>query len=302
MTSRVFAAFACALLLGACGGGGSGAQPVAETPAPTVAPAAATPAAAAAHKVNRFDEDRAFKTLAYQVKLGPRPAGSQTSRKLGDYIKARLPNSHFETLPGGLRNVVGKLPGKGKPIVLAAHYDTKDLPGFVGANDGAGGTAQMLEIARVLRKTKRAKNAPPIWFVAFDGEEATDDADFYGTGLRGSKPFAKKYAKKIKELVLLDFVANKQLAIPYEASSNAEMWADLREAAERVGSDSAFPDTQQGVVEDDHTPFLRRGVPSIDLIDFNFPCWHKPCDDLTAVSKTSLDKSGEAVLEFLRNR
>ena len=78
------------------------------------------------------------------------------------------------------------------------------------------------------------------------------------------------------------------------------MWADLREAAERVGSDSAFPDTQQGVVEDDHTPFLQRGVPAIDLIDFNFPCWHKPCDDLTAVSKTSLDKSGEAVLEFLR--
>ena len=64
------------------------------------------------------------------------------------------------------------------------------------------------------------------------------------------------------------------------------MWADLREAAERVGSDSAFPDTQQGVVEDDHTPFLKRGVPAIDLIDFNFPCWHKPCDDLTAVSKS----------------
>ena len=77
----------------------------------------------------------------------------------------------------------------------------------------------MLEIARVLQKTKRSKNASPIWFVAFDGEEATDDADFYGTGLRGSKPFAKKYAKKIKELVLLDFVANKQLAIPYEASA-----------------------------------------------------------------------------------
>ena len=91
----------------------------------------------------------------------------------------------------------------------------------MGANDGAGGTAQMLEIARVLRKTKRAKNAPPIWFVAFDGEEATDDADFYGTGLRGSKPFATKYAKRIKELVLVDFVANRNLAIPFEASSDA---------------------------------------------------------------------------------
>jgi hypothetical protein len=298
MTSRVLAALACALFIGACGGGSNDPAPVA-----TEAPAAeATATVAAAKKVDRFDGDRAWKALEYQVKLGPRPAGSAPSRKLAAYIKARLPNSHYEELPGGLRNVVGKIKGKGKPIVLAAHYDTKDLPDFVGANDGAGGTAQMLEIARVLQKLERAKNASPIWFVAFDGEEATDDADFYGTGLRGSKPFAKKYAKRIKELVLLDFVANKTLAIPYEQSSDAEMWADLREAAERVGSDSAFPDAQQGSVEDDHTPFVRRGVPSIDLIDFDFPCWHKTCDDLTAVSKTSLDKSGEAVLEFLLKR
>jgi glutaminyl-peptide cyclotransferase len=294
----MLAALTCTFLLAACGGG-SDPKPVAETPAPT---AEAPAAPAAAKKVDRFDEDRAWAMLEHQVKLGPRPAGSAKSKELAAYIKQRLPNSHYEPVAGGLQNVVGKLPGKGKAIVLAAHYDTKDIPDFVGANDGAGGTAQMLEIARAMSKMKRPKNARPIWFVAFDGEEATDDSDFLGTGVRGSKAFAKKYAKKIKELTLLDFVANKNLAIPYEASSDAEMWADLREAAERVGSDSAFPDTQQGVVEDDHTPFLQRGVPAIDLIDFNFPCWHKPCDDLTAVSKTSLDKSGEAVLEFLRTR
>jgi glutaminyl-peptide cyclotransferase len=300
MTSRMLAALACAFLLGACGGG-SDPKPAALTPAPAAAETAA-PEATAAAKVDRFDGDRAWKTLEYQVKLGPRPAGSAASKKLAAYIKAHLPDSHVEALPGGLQNVVGKIAGKGKPIVLAAHYDTKDIPDFVGANDGAGGTAQMLEIARVLQKLKRPKSASPIWFVAFDGEEATDDADFMGTGVRGSKAFAKKYAKRIKELVLLDFVANKNLAIPYEQSSDASMWADLREAAERVGSDSAFPATQQGTVEDDHTPFLQRGVPAIDLIDFDFPCWHKPCDDLTAVSKASLDKSGEAVLEFLRAR
>jgi glutaminyl-peptide cyclotransferase len=292
----MLAALACTLFLAACGGGSDDPAPAA-TPAPTEAVAAAP-----AKKVDRFDGDRAWKVLEYQVNLGPRPAGSEPSRKLAAYIKARLPNSHYEELPGGLRNVVGKIPGKGKPIVLAAHYDTKDLADFVGANDGAGGTAQMLEIARVLQKLKRSKNASPIWFVAFDGEEATDDSDFYGTGLRGSKPFARKYAKKIKELVLLDFVADKDLAIPREQSSDQEMWADLVEAAERVGSDSAFPPREQGEVQDDHTPFVRRGVPSIDLIDFDFPCWHQTCDDITAVSKASLDKSGEAVLEFLRNR
>src|SRR3954451_17066314 len=288
-------ALTCALALAACGSSPA-AKPA--PPAPTNAPVVAT----AAKQANRFDEARAWKWLKYQVDLGPRPAGSPAAKHLAGFIKARLPQGRFEAVPGGLTNVVGEIPGKGKAIVLGAHYDTKDIPNFVGAEDGAGGTAEMLELARGLQKTKRAKNAPPIWFVAFDGEEATDDSDFLGTGVRGSKAFAKKYAKRIKEMILLDFVADKNLAIPYEQSSDASMWADLREAAERVGSDSAFPDTQQGTVEDDHTPFLQRGLPAIDLIDFNFPCWHKPCDDLTAVSKTSLDKSGEAVLEFLRNR
>ena len=285
----LLAAGLCALAVAACGGGGSEAAP----PAPT---------AAAALKVDRFDEDRAWRMLEYQVNLGPRPAGSPASRRLAAYIKARLPRGRYERVPGGLRNVVGEIPGRGKPIVLAAHYDTKDIEGFVGANDGAGGTAALLEIARVLRKTKRPAGAPPIRFVAFDGEEATDDSDFYGTGLRGSKAYARKHAKKIRELVLMDFIADKDLLIPREASSDERMWADLRRAARRVGAASAFPDETQGTVLDDHTPFVRAGVPAIDLIDFEFDCWHETCDDLSAVSKASLDKSGETVLEFLRTR
>jgi glutaminyl-peptide cyclotransferase len=290
-------AIAAIVAVAIASGGGEDEEPAVLTPAPVVEDTVTS-----AKKVDRFDSDRAWAMLEYQVELGPRPAGSATSRKLAAYIKARLPEGRYEHLRGELRNVVGEIPGTGKPILLAAHYDTKDLPDFVGANDGAGGTAQMLELARVLQKLKRPEDAAPIWFVAFDGEEATDDRDFYGTGLRGSKPFAKKYAKQIKEVVLLDFVADKDLAIPREESSDPEMWADLREAAERVGSDSAFPDEVQGTVEDDHTPFVRRKVPSIDLIDFRFPCWHKTCDNLRAVSKASLDKSGEAVLEFLFKR
>ena len=133
----------------------------------------------------------------------------------------------------------------------------------------------------------------------FDGEEATDDNDFYGTGVRGSKAYANQHAKDIKELVLLDFVADKDLSIPREESSDEAMWARLRKAAQQVGSGSAFPDETQGVVLDDHTPFVRRGIPSIDLIDFTFECWHQTCDALTAVSRESLDLSGEAVLQYM---
>ena len=140
------------------------------------APVAQTPeATAAALKVDRFDEDRAWRMLEHQVNLGPRPAGSEQSRKLAAYIKARLPRGRYENLPGGLRNVVGAIPGKGKPILLAAHYDTKDIDGFVGANDGAGGTAALLEIARVLEKTKRAREraADPLHRVRRRGGRPT---------------------------------------------------------------------------------------------------------------------------------
>src|SRR3954454_24484372 len=232
----MLASLLCAFALAGCGGSGASA-----TPTPTIAVPTGPAVARAAKKVDRFDEDRAWKWLKYQVDLGPRPAGSPTLKHLAGFIKARLPHGSFEAVPGGLTNVVGKLPGKGKAIVLGAHYDTKDLPGFVGAEDGAGGTAQMLELARGLGKLKRGKNAPPIWFVAFDGEEATDDSDFLGTGVRGSKAFAKKYAKQIKEMILLDFVADKDLAIPRDQSSDADMWDRLRAAAQRVCSSAAFP-------------------------------------------------------------
>jgi len=285
-------ALLCAAFV-ACGGGE-------KPPADPVPVAEETTVAARAAKVDRFNADRAWKMLEHQVNLGPRPAGSAPSKKLAAYIKARLPRSRYESVPGGLRNVVGSIPGKGKAIVLAAHYDTKDLPDFVGANDGAGGTAAVVEIARTLAAMERPKDAPPIRFVLFDGEEATDDSDFLGTGVRGAKAYANKYAESTAKLVLLDFVADKDLAIPREQTSDEQMWADLRAAAERVGAQSAFPDEEQGGVQDDHTPFVEKGIPAIDLIDFDFPCWHQTCDDITAVSKASLDLSGETVLEYMR--
>ncbi len=257
------------------------------------------PTASAALKTDRFDRDRAFDDLRYQVELGPRPAGSETSKQLAEWLRDRLPNGRLQRVPGGLQNVVGSLPGRGKPIVVAAHYDTKDLPGFVGANDGAGGTAAVLEIARALKRWPA--DAPPLRFVLFDGEESPDDAkDFYSTGLRGSKYYARRFAKRTQAMILLDFVAEKGgMRIPREDSSSIELWGRLRAAARKVGAQSAFPDETSGAVLDDHTPFLRREVPAIDLIDFTFNCWHKKCDDMSAVSARALDLTGETVVQML---
>jgi hypothetical protein len=250
--------------------------------------------------VDRFDERAAWSWLVRQVHLGPRPAGSATSRRLAALLKAALPRGTFQPVPGGLRNVVGFVHGRdpSRYVVVGAHYDTKDIPGFVGANDGAGGTAVVLQLARTI---KPRQLRPSVVFVFFDGEEATDDRrPFLETGLRGSKVAAARYGKA-EAMVLLDFVADRDLSIPREEFSNVPLWGRLRAAARRVGVGAVFPPTTFDGIYDDHYPFLQRGVPSIDLIDFTFPCWHKRCDDLSAVSIRSVDAVGEAVYEMLRS-
>ncbi len=251
-------------------------------------------------KVDRFDAPAAFGLLREQVALGPRPAGSQASRRLAERLRALLPGGRFEPVPGGLRNVVGAVRGRDprRRVVVGAHYDTKDLPGFVGANDGASGTAVAVQLARTL---KPRQVGPTVVFVLFDGEESprgTSDIQFESKGLRGSKAIAPKL-RDAEAMVLLDFVGDRELSLPREANSDEALWERLRAAARRVGAASTFPARRTGAITDDHVPFLQQDVPSIDLIDFDFRCFHKPCDDLSAVSEQSLDKAGEAVLELL---
>jgi glutaminyl-peptide cyclotransferase len=255
--------------------------------------------------VDRFDSARAFAELERQVELGPRPAGSDVLRGLAERLRRELPGGRFERVPGhpGLRNVVGRLPGAKPPIVIAAHYDSKDIPNFLGANDGAAGTAAVMEIARVLAASDRPRRAPALRFVLFDGEEATDDSrPFVATGIRGSKAYAKRHRGEVRSLILLDFVAGNGMRIRREASSDPVLWNRLRRAAKAVGAASAFPggDGVGSAITDDHTPFLAQGVPAIDLIQWPYECWHKPCDDMSAVNERSLDQTGETVVELVR--
>jgi len=254
-------------------------------------------------RVDRFDSGRAWAELRRQVALGPRTAGSPALRRLARRLRRELPRGRFEPVPGhrGLRNVVGRLPGAKPAIVIAAHHDTKALPGFVGANDGAAGTAAVMGLAHALRRMERPAGAPELRFVLFDGEEATDDSrPFTDTGLRGSEAYARRHAGEIGALILLDFVAAKDMRIRREASSDAGLWSRLRRAARAVGAGTAFPSGTGSAITDDHTPFLTRGVPAIDLIQWPYACWHKRCDDLSAVSERSLDQTGETVLQLVR--
>jgi peptidase M28-like protein len=250
-------------------------------------------------KVDRFDGAAAFRLLRRQVELGPRPAGSPTSRRLARLLRRIVPHGRYQQVPGGLRNVIGTVRGRERGyIVVGAHYDSKDIPGFVGANDGASGTAVVAQLARTIRRPRHS-----IRFVVFDGEEAPrgiPDSGFERYGLRGSKVAAPAFSAA-RAMLLLDFVGDRNLAIRRESYSDVRLWSRLRAAAARVGAEDVFPGGVQGGVLDDHIPFLRQGVRSIDLIDFNFPCWHRRCDNMSAVSEPSVDAVGETVYELLRD-
>ena len=257
-----------------------------------------SPVRPASVHADRFDGAAAFRLLRRQVELGPRPAGSPESRRLARLLRRIVPRGRYQEVPGGLRNVIGTVRGR-EPgyVVVGAHYDTKDIPGFVGANDGASGTAVVAELARSIRRPRHT-----VQFVFFDGEESPGrlSADFEERGLRGSKVAARTFTDA-RAMVLLDFVGDRRLSIPREANSDAGLWRRLRAAARRVGAARVFPDRSSGSVLDDHIPFLDAGVPSIDLIDFTFPCWHRRCDDMSAVSERSVDAVGETVYELLRS-
>ena len=293
--AAAIAVAALAAVFALASGDGGGSDPAPDPPARS---------AATAPRVDRFDAERAFAQLRRQVELGPRPAGSDALRGLARRLRRALPRGRFERVPGhpGLRNVVGRIPGTKPAIAIAAHYDTKDLPGFVGANDGAAGTAAVLELARALRRMDRPDGAPEVRFVLFDGEEATDDArPFRETGLRGSTAYAERHRGEIGALILLDFIAADDLSIRRERNSDRELWSMLRAAARSVGAGTAFPSgSLDAALTDDHVPFLERGVRAIDVIQWPYECFHRSCDDVSAVSERSLDMTGEAVLQLVR--
>jgi glutaminyl-peptide cyclotransferase len=269
------------------GGGGDGNR----DHAPAVAPPVPKPSA------DRFDAPRAFALIRRELSYGQRPAGSAPLRRLAEVLRRELPNGRFEPVTGhpGLRNVVGTLPGRAPAIVVGAHYDSEYHPkGFVGANDSAAGTAAVVELARDLRSSSGRE----VRFVLFDGEEegpGCPNARFDRCALRGSRAYVAAHRREVGQMVLLDYIANRGVRLPREGSSTPALWARVRAAADEVGVGAVFPPTDQVTIYDDHTPFLRAGVPAVDLIDFSYRYADGLQDTIDKLSLASLDAVGETV-------
>jgi len=255
---------------------------------------------------SRFDANRAWRLVELQLASGQRPAGSPQLRRLAVKLRKLLPAGRFEALPGepGLRNVVGTLPGRKPGIVVGAHYDTLASPrGFVGANNGAAGSAIVIEAARALARMHAGPRAREVRFVLFDGEEPAkvlpeETADFYQEGLRGSRAYVADNPGRTGDMILLDYVGNRGLFLPREGTSTEALWSRLVVAANEVGDERFFSRETGTAIEDDHTPFLRAGVPAVDLIDWSYP-GHTLADRLGKLSRQSLDAVGETVVQLV---
>jgi glutaminyl-peptide cyclotransferase len=217
-----------------------------------------------------------------------------------------LPKGRFEPFPSnvphrGLRNIVGVIPGRSPAILIGAHYDTEWHPtGFVGANDGAAGTAAVVELGRALRSELPA-NHREIRLILFDGEEdppGCTDTDFQVCALRGSRAYAAAHPGEVGDVILLDYIANKGARIRREGNSDPALWERLRGAAEEVGARDTFPAGEQPPILDDHIPFIEQGVPSIDLIDFSYPYADTVEDTSDKLDPAVLDAVGETVAEL----
>jgi glutaminyl-peptide cyclotransferase len=268
----------------------------------------------------KFDSARAMQYVKEIVAFGPRPLGSTNHKKVEDYIVTHLKGDDVEsdiftidTSQGkfAVHNIVAKYPGtKDGIVVIASHYDT-NYPlrntSYVGANDGGSSSALLLEFANQLRgKTREGYS---VWLVWDDAEEAMKpdtEVAFLDDSLYGIRHLAEKWEadgslKKIKALLLADMIGDADLNVDRDGNSTPWLEDVVYEAATRLGYQSHFFARTLPGVDDDHIPFVKRGVPSADLIDFDYGYndvfWHTVQDTVDKLSPKSLEIVGSTVLE-----
>jgi glutaminyl-peptide cyclotransferase len=257
-----------------------------------------------------FIGERALTLVEEQLAFGDRTPGSEAHQMEGDWIIQRLNDQgwrveeqtfSYRAFQG--RNIIGK-GGQdgGEWIVLGAHYDTRPiadrdednpLAPVPGANDGGSGVAVLLELARVLQTEGLTRN---IWLVFFDLEDSggIDGMEW----IVGSTFFANHLENYPDEVIIVDMVGDADLQLYYEMNSDPDLSKEIWDVAKELGYDSFIPIGKHSMI-DDHTPFVRLGIPAVDIIDFDYPYWHTTQDTPDKVSSESLEQVGRTLQQWL---
>ncbi len=275
-----------------------------------------------------FDGTRAFGYLDQQTSLGPRVPGTLAADQCREYMLA-----HFRALtpqvdtqlfsfvdPYSARtiplvNVMARFRGLEagtQPILLIAHWDSRPRTDYhsdqsrsgeplLGANDGASGVAVLMELGNLFTSKPPACD---VVVLLTDGEDwgKEGDVEYY---LLGSKHFASRGIRGHYRFgIVIDLIGDRDQQIYREAFSdqfdrplNDMVWETARE----LGI-TTFRDTVRHTVTDDHLPISAAGVPTIDLIDFDFPYWHTEQDTPDKCSAEALANVGRVLAEIAYNR
>ncbi len=256
-----------------------------------------------------YDDAKTF------LQFGPRVTGTEANRKAGDWILKKLKEAGWsagtnegEYMGAPVRNLVGRK-GQGPVVLIGAHYDSRmcaDQPAggcaqpVLGADDGASGVAALLELARVVDLNWSQRQ---VWLVFFDAE---DNGDLNGWDwIVGARQFAgyvenaRAAGIGFQSMVLLDMVADLNQQFYWEGNSDPGVRAQIWSAAKELGYEREFIPSVRFTMLDDHLPFIDIGIPSVDIIDFDYPYWHTAEDTLDKISADSLERVGRTIEVWL---
>ncbi len=248
--------------------------------------------------------------------MGPRIPGSAGWQRAGDYIEAELRRQgwkvyeeRFAYAGVPIRNIVG-IRGTGPAVFFGAHYDTRRYADrdpdpsrrrepVPGANDGASGTAILLELARVLGKEDLELE---VHLVFFDAEDQGEIAGWPWSV--GAAHLARGLAPEEfpRYVVVVDMVGDADQQLYWEASSDPALRREIWALAAKLGYGAVFTPTVRYNIIDDHRPFLQRGIPAVDIIDFDYPYWHTAADTVDKVSPECLERVGRVLEEMVRRK
>jgi glutaminyl-peptide cyclotransferase len=206
-------------------------------------------------------------------------------------------------------------------IALGSHYDSKYFEDFryVGANDSGSSSVLLLQLLAVLKNVTGAQcDFVAIWF---DGEEAYlrdwDDGERLHPAKIKDNTYGSRHladaltrcpkegfclpealgGKRLLALILLDMIGSPGMRITLDSFSTPKLTRMLEENAAALGLAGILGRVQP--IADDHIPFLNRGVPAIDLIDFhNLNVWHRPGDEPEQVSMESIEIAGKLAISL----
>ncbi len=264
--------------------------------------------------VDQFNSTNAVSYIETQLSFGPRYPGSSGHQKEINWIKDQLThmgwqieeqsfNYHQETIT----NLIAKGKPNGKLILLGTHYDTRQYADrdpiidnrqtpVPGAVDGASGVAVLMELARILVKDDNNT----YWFMFFDAE---DQGGIQGwEWIIGSSQFAQSLPIEPDDVLIVDMVGDQNLKIYKEGFSDKMIQAEIWKIASNLGfSNSFIPEIKYQMI-DDQKPFADKSIPSVLLIDFDYPYWHTTADTIDKISPTSLQIIGSTILEWIKSK